>query len=224
MELQERLIRQMDWDVLIILDAMRWDVWSRVVGEGRPVYSPAGATRGWCEAMKDVVPWDEVVCINANPEVSRTLGDRLMVDVQLWKYGWKVVNGIPTVPPKVVANVAAATKTDWKMVVWFIQPHGPYPLSELPVFKATPEGKADYVLDPQKEIDEGRLTVEQIWDAYRTNTVWVWMEVERLLRRLKGKRVVVTADHGEMLGEKQLWGHWDEGMYDELRMVPWMRG
>jgi hypothetical protein len=45
-------------------------------------------------------------------------------------------------------------------------------------------------------------------------------EVSRLVEELDGK-VIVTADHGELLGEGS-WGHYIGGKEDELLEVPWL--
>jgi|GEM_PF-3417607 len=232
-ELQEKLIKK-DWDWLIILDAMRWDFWWKHTKMGKPVRSPASATREWCLYMKNKMDFSDVVCVNANPEVSRRLGKCFRRDIRLWDSDWTYVNGIPTVPPdKVVNRALKLVDRKVRVIVWFLQPHFPAPLHDppLPVFRAIPHGEirrvddrmpAKYILDPRKEIEAGRLTREMIISGYESNIRWVLGELRRLLDNVRGKKIVITADHGEMLGEHGYYGHWDGAEYEELRIVPWV--
>jgi hypothetical protein len=71
------------------------------------------------------------------------------------------------------------------------------------------------------------ITRETLIEAYEENIEIAIEHVKRLLEELDGK-TVITADHGEMLGEQmpplmtQKFGH-DPGIYtDELRKVPWL--
>ena len=61
---------------------------------------------------------------------------------------------------------------------------------------------------------------EQVIEYYRKDLRMVLEEVARLVEELDGK-VIVTADHGELLGEGG-WGHYIGGEEDELRHVPWL--
>ena len=99
-----------------------------------------------------------------------------------------------------------------------MQPHTPYlgesgerfdpriPLGELP-----------------KEYD---VTETELRRAYRENLDLAMAEVERLLEQLPGK-TVVTADHGELLGERlrpvpvRDFGHPDGVYLEPLVTVPW---
>jgi hypothetical protein len=68
---------------------------------------------------------------------------------------------------------------------------------------------------------------EDIWDAYRENLRMVLPHVENLLGELEGK-TVVTADHGNMIGERGTpipiseYGHPRWIYADELVTVPWL--
>lgn len=71
---------------------------------------------------------------------------------------------------------------------------------------------------------KSQVTKEDVRTAYTENLNIVLDEVAILNESLDGK-TVVTADHGEMLGEKigpfELYGHF-QGVYrDELVKVPW---
>jgi len=234
LEAQDKLLVKKEWDWLVILDCMRWDFWWKYTKMGMPVKSPASATREWCLYMKNKMDFSDIVCVNANPEVSRRLGKCFRRDLKLWDSEWTYINGIPTVPPdKVVNRALKLADRKVRVIVWFIQPHFPAPLHDppLPVFRAIPHGEvhrvddrmpAKYILDPRKEIEAGRLTREMIISGYESNVRWVLKELNRLLANIRGKRVVITADHGEALGEEGYYGHWDGSDLDCLRIVPWV--
>lgn len=62
---------------------------------------------------------------------------------------------------------------------------------------------------------------EVLRKAYEENVGIVLGEVAKLVEKLKGK-IVVTADHGEMLGEDNRFCHWSRATEKHLREVPWL--
>jgi len=64
---------------------------------------------------------------------------------------------------------------------------------------------------------------EAIRDIYRKNLVLVLSYVSELIEWLPPGRVAVTADHGELLGEGNCWGHGPlKPSIPELVTVPWL--
>jgi hypothetical protein len=61
---------------------------------------------------------------------------------------------------------------------------------------------------------------QQVKEYYRKDLRLALKEVKRLIESLDGK-VVVTSDHGELLGEGG-WGHYIGGKEKELIEVPWL--
>lgn len=62
---------------------------------------------------------------------------------------------------------------------------------------------------------------EQVKNYYRKDLELALQEVARLVEEVDGK-VVVTADHGELLGENNEWGHYIGGTEPGLLHVPWL--
>lgn len=58
-------------------------------------------------------------------------------------------------------------------------------------------------------------------EAYEENLRLVLARVAELLPYLRG-RIVVTADHGEYLGEEGRYSHWSGSDSPHLRVVPWL--
>lgn len=61
---------------------------------------------------------------------------------------------------------------------------------------------------------------EKLREAYRENLIRVLKEVSKLTDRLPNEKIVVTADHGELLGEEGLYSH--STPHPLLKKVPWM--
>lgn len=131
---------------------------------------------------------------------------------------------------------------DYKLVVHYIQPHAPY-ITLQHVVRAIgsnealrnevidinlrrvgkPAGKfsIDYLLIGflKNMLRSSKDVRTVIREAYLENLRWVLRHVTKLVTRLEG-RVIITADHGELLGEYGLYFHPDLPL-PELRIVPW---
>jgi hypothetical protein len=58
-------------------------------------------------------------------------------------------------------------------------------------------------------------------DGYAENLNCVLTHIVDLIHHLKGK-VVITSDHGELLGEYGVYGHTPNSNLKILRQVPWL--
>lgn len=131
---------------------------------------------------------------------------------------------------------------DYKLVIHYVQPHSPYIALRHAVAKIAEDEKLskyvkdiavrklkrftgkfsiDYILlgllkDVLKKDEEVR---KALYNAYRKNLEWVLEHVAELSTYLDGK-IVITADHGELLGEHGLYFHPDLPL-PILRIVPW---
>ena len=207
LEKQTAALERTDWHVLVILDACRIDYFRPLCIGGAPaVRSPATCTRQWFKAMLNGGCLDGATYVNANPVVQDvvTNRDEVPLDVQYFRRG-----GDGTVYPE--------TLTDWvldrarsagqpeRLVVHYLQPH-------LPNIGDWDEAAGHWPEDAEEPGDR----------AYAANLWRAWVQVCRLIKGLRG-RIVVTSDHGEMLGEED--GkrghecHWDHPV---LRRVPWL--
>jgi hypothetical protein len=64
--------------------------------------------------------------------------------------------------------------------------------------------------------------LEGVKKAYNSNVNSVMLSVKELLPHLPPGKVVITADHGELLGEKKFWGHGPpKPRLPELTTIPW---
>lgn len=238
MKKQVELIHKFDWDVLIILDSMRYDVFREIVDLGEAVWSSGSTTDEW---LANTWKGKYNACyITANPFVSNTVNpagwrasDHFAEIIPVWDFGWKKVKGCYTVPPEEVVKAYRKWRLRGirrKVILHFMQPHSPF-ISEkvLPI---------PWIVDLKKEgvvklgMQDGRRMyqywvnkygAEYVREAYKDNARLVLSHVIPLAKKLvkEGKKVIITSDHGELLGENGLWGHL-KVITKELRIVPWL--
>jgi len=225
-----------DWDTLIILDACRYDTFaeqSSLPGELQSRVSRGSNTVEFLTGNFRERSLLDTVYVTANPQLyahRQRLTPDLHATVEVWQ-GEDWDDDYHTVMPETMADrtLAAADQYPHKrLVAHFVQPHYPF-LAENPVFDPeqafdTPEDVSSW-----QQVMIGALSVDPdaVWDAYRETLDRALPAVERLLSALAGK-TVVTADHGNMIGERarpipvREWGH-PQGLYtEELVRVPWL--
>jgi hypothetical protein len=216
-----------DWDNLIVLDAARYDEFERccaIDGRLEKRLSRGATSSEFIRGNFTDRTLHDTVYVSANPHYARL---REALDVELHDYiplhgdeFRDAAGGLTTHPETVTEQTLLANETypQKRLVVHYLQPHQPY-------------------LGPSaSHLRHGRgligtlhrndLSRRELRSYYRENLELVLEEVAALGDELRGK-TVVTADHGEMLGERLFgspireFGHWD-GMYsDELLEIPW---
>jgi hypothetical protein len=167
-----------------------------------------------------------VVYVSANPnyrKVATEIGAAVHAYVDVWRDDTLVGEGDTVVPPETVTEHALKAAEEYpnkRLLVHYVQPHYPF---------IGPTGEEYF--DPTATLEEVSanydLTDDRLDRAYRENLGLVLGEAKRLLDRLHGK-TVVSADHGELLGERlrplplRAYGH-PNGVYvEELVKVPWL--
>lgn len=217
-----------DWDNLIILDACRYDVFSDVSnlpGTLESRVSRGSMTREWVKANFAGQQLDDVVYVTSNgnfAKVRDTINSRVHAEVPLWQDEYRDRLGNSVTPPDIVvesAREAAETYPNKRLLIHFVQPHAPY---------LGPTGER---YDPRLKISQIKTKYDvsdaELQQAYRENLELVLEETHDLLDSLSG-RTVVTADHGELLGERLFpipikgYGHPDGVYQKELVTVPWL--
>jgi hypothetical protein len=120
--------------------------------------------------------------------------------------------------PEVVTDVAIRTarKSDAnRLLVHYMQPHKPY----LYAYSQS-ESYKDRHRRPFKYLRQTG-NKHRVWQDYLDNLRFVLDHVETLLSNTDAKKVVITADHGEMFGELGMTGHKAGIIHPVLRWVPW---
>jgi hypothetical protein len=207
------------WDNLIVLDACRFDFFRRynsIKGRLYRMVTRGTVTNDWLKASFPGF-YSDTIYVSANSHVSTH-------DVQGWRgsehfayveevhsYAWD--EAIGTVHPKDVVSAALRVRTcfpGFRMIVHFMQPHGPY------------IGQTYFSPDLLPAYFDGRsLDWVSLRKAYRDNLLLVLRETQRLVEGMEGT-TVITSDHGELLGEYFLVMHWRWLYLKELAFVPWL--
>lgn len=202
-------VMEEDWDNLIILDACRADAFERVADldqfdEYRSAVSLGSHSSEWTRRNFANEEFGDTVYVSANPHTSRDAGDSFHTIVEMWNHDFDDDAG--TVLPEAMVDTALETYEEFsnkRLIVHFMQPHGPFVGSDI----------------PQEEADE------RYWEAYDENLEYVLEEVWRLLDELPGKSAV-TGDHGQVspgpLRDKLgVGGHKPRLRHPGLVVVPW---
>lgn len=223
-----------DWDVLVVLDACRYDTYDRVVefdGDLDSRTSQGSNTTEWLKANFEG-SYDDIVYVSANPRVSHTEvdgfrgADHFHRIIDVWETDWDAE--VNTVRPQRVTEAAIEAHRrypDKRLIVHYIQPHAPWIGDTIVSDRETSieEVSPDKWINAGKTwgtmLNEGKDT-KTIKTAYEDNLRLVLESVGELLKAVSG-RVVVTSDHGECFGEKFIIEH-PPGIYiRELVEVPW---
>ncbi len=136
---QKHLIHKGDWDIIIILDACRYDYFKEeyknfLSGELKKAHSPGSNTYTWLRLVFN--KWYNITLYSAHPALN-SLGIeragykalphfRKIVDI--WNKGW--VKELSTVPSeevnKTVLEDVKRGALKGKNIIWYMQPHAPW--------------------------------------------------------------------------------------------------
>jgi len=226
-------IYERDWDVLVLLDCARVDMVAQVADE-YPFLDPVGTHRtpGTNSAeWMDVTFVDEYAAemartahVTANPNSADHLdGDRFAYFEEIWRGGWDEDTG--TVPARTVTDRAIAVGRDRdpdRLLVHYMQPHPPFvPRPEIDAVQVTRPGDERHGMSVRELHEEGGHSLEELWDAHVENLRYVLSEVELLRSNVDADCFVVSADHGQALGEEGALGHPAASTVEVVRQVPW---
>lgn len=221
-----------DWDNLLILDACRYDAFERALtefelpGQFGHRYARGADTREFLRANLTDRDLSDTVYVTATSMLYRLvvndeIDHNLHAVVDVWEDAIDV--GEWGVRPERMAERVIEIEEQYpnkRIVAHFIQPHIPF------VGEFGRERFEDELV--WEKMRRGRLGASdhELWRAYLENLHVALPSVRDLLTTLKG-RSVVTADHGQLIGDRAFpvpfkeYGH-PVGIYcDELVKVPW---
>lgn len=217
-----------DWDNLVILDACRQDTFEEVTGMSGSRITKSSMSRGFVKENFSKGDYSDIVYITANPffaeENFEKLTGRKPEDVfhevfHTYETDWDEEEH--TVMPESVyrdAETAEKLFPDKKKIIHFMQPHHPFI-----GFDMVEKGFEDII---EKGIDKsewdlamrGEIDHETVYSAYRENLKKAMPYVSKIAG-FEGK-TMVTADHGNMMGENGLYWHPPKSSARALRHVP----
>lgn len=222
-----------EWDLLIILDACRFDTLRRISDSCvvRKAVSPASSTPGFLTLARGSNVFAGATYVSANPQVTDhpPTDESNVVDVS--ETAWS--DSLGTVPPKpVYERSKESVRQGQRVVAHTLQPHYPHICEIDGDTCPVPNGlhpKQHEALTPdtkfQATLASGNIDLDVAKQSYRASLRYAWRQASDVAKTLArdGYTVVITADHGELFGE---WGFVEHPVgvrIRELVTVPWVR-
>lgn len=223
-------IWEYEWDVLLILDACRYDLmvevsdeydWIDSIDSGYSVgsTSPEWMSKTFRREYSSMSRRTSYVTGNLFTETD--LDESLVAHLdEVWRYAWD--DELNTVKAESMTDRAIEVwrNTPYeKMIVHYMQPHHPY--VEDPIGSGMVPDQDEYdpdVWDILRYHDD--LSMEDIWPRYLDNLEYVLDSVEVLLENIDADDVLITADHGNLVGEFGLYGHPEYVPLPGVKQVP----
>ncbi|MFC6873695.1 hypothetical protein [Halobellus marinus] len=236
----ETRITDADWDDLILLDGCRYDQFERLHTLGGDVesrVSVGSATPEFLERTFANETCFDTVYVTANPMYRHVgLDDVFHAVIDVWRSDWDEER--KTVWPEAMVEAtheAHQTYPNKRVLTHFMQPHYPF-LGETgrEIAHSGFEWSKRLVGDGESSRDDptvwtlasaGRIDEDTVRVAYDENLQLVMPHVAELVDSTDG-RTIVTADHGNLIGERiapldgRRYGHPRETYIDGLRKVP----
>lgn len=213
-----------DWDTAIILDACRYDTFAecnRYDGELTQETAVGSESREYFQEVFQTNTHHNIVYVTGNPYVT-ILEENTFHDVYLDE-AWNTA-GTASNPDRVTDAAIRAHEEhpNKRIVVHYMQPH-------LPI--VAPEWKSinDNIYYYKGEYFPGsEISIKSLKMAYKANLEYVLDYVDKLLASIVGK-VLITADHGELIGDRQRpipiqgFNHHEFLYLKGLLEVPWIQ-
>lgn len=228
------VIWEREWDVLVILDACRYDVFESEYSDAEwiesleRVTSVGSASPEWMDNTFRSKYADEMLntaYVTGNPFSEEHIPHESMglVD-EVWKYVWDRETG--TIPPEPLTNQAVRhyrTGMFDRIIVHYMQPHWPY-ISESLGGGFNPET----IMREEQETNafdlqnRGKISKKDHLDSYTKNLHYLMKHIQKvLLNSIDAEKVILSADHGESFGEFGIYEHPVGVPIPTLRTVPW---
>lgn len=237
-------IWEREWEVLLILDACRYDVFDALYGDDPRFHvdsmnSAGSASPEWMFnnfGGTYAAQMAETAYVTGNPYSANCLAhDRFHHVEEVWRDHWDDEAG--TVLPGVLSDEAIRVWEDRdpdRLIVHYMQPHKPYVRASdaermetsdftFNLLKVFASRALDTYPDFKKaEARRGEISDAALRELYRENLEYVVESIEETVLRYFDADLVISADHGELLGEHGVYHHPAYTRYAELRTVPWV--
>jgi hypothetical protein len=229
--------------LMIVLDSCRYDFFEATYdiyldeGDLERVYSTGRLTFEYVANMWEG-DYKDILYISGIGVINSRIDERMAEKIETnYPHGYVPKNNLriedvnskgwneelKAVPPEEITHeVMDSIEDEDKIVAHFQQPHDPY-IGDYRLQDVL--GEEEFrPLNSYQTWDlyrNGVITQDELRKAYRSNLVRVLKEVARLVEEVDDRRIVVTADHGEMLGECGIVAH-PRKEHHLLREVPWL--
>lgn len=224
-----------EWSTLVVVDACRLDLFESVAAreetderfaDPEAVTSVASSTPEWLATTFGESHGD-IVYVAGNPMVSRHCAGTFYELIEAWEEGYDPETSV--VSPELVTGRAIEARDAYpekRLIVHYMQPHYPFvDRPELQFFDGFVERRE--VSDVWQALRHGLVEEPAVWEGYEHNLSVVLDEITRYLDAVDD-RVVVTSDHGNVLGRRawpvplRTYGHPANYRLPGLVRVPWV--
>jgi len=228
-------IMDADWDNLVILDACRYDLFEEVntlPGNLSEVISRGSSTAEFLHRnfKQDDQTYNDTVYVSGNPQTRNHGVEGLFHDsVPVWEQRWN--DDLQTVHPEGLTEESIRLSDQYpnkRLIIHYIQPHYPFigetgrKIEHRSVHGGGVKTDRDSVADSVwQRLEDGELSQDRVWKAYRENLELTLPHIETLLIELHGK-TIITSDHGNAMGRWGLYGHPTKRYHQGLVSVPWL--
>lgn len=239
-----------EWDLAVVLDACRVDFVQEIADEYDfitnvgSIWSVGSSSHEWTTqtfSRRYAGELEQTAVLSANPFTQRVLmsgatppyADVLPFGSFAWqpcrsedlRYYEQVsmddTGFTNTVPPWKMTDrlIDIGRRGDHpRVAAHYFQPHRPF---VAPTDEPMNESKMTYDR-PMGMYDRGELSYDELWDAQIDCLRAVLDCIGVLLNNFDAERVVITADHGQLLGEFGVTGHPGGLWLPEVKRVPWI--
>ncbi|WP_306054349.1 alkaline phosphatase family protein [Natronococcus wangiae] len=218
-------IMREDWDTLLLIDACRYDYFaeeSDLPGTLDDRSAPGSMSLEFIDRTFADRQFHDTVYVTANPFAARIEPDTFHDIISLLDEYFD--QDIRTVPPEELTAAVRKAHEEYphkRIIAHYMQPHAPFLSDFGQTVSAELTWKGNqYHLSEDVELSDVR-------GAYRENVEVVLDELEGVIPDIPGK-IVVTSDHGELLGERLFpipirgFEH-PKSIYEEESLrVPWL--
>lgn len=235
-----------NWDLAIVLDACRVDAMEAVadeydfISDVDSIWSVGSSSHEWTTQTfnkKYIDEFRRTAFLSANPFSYKTLvggktppyGTVLPFGSFAWQpirsddlaYYEQVSSGLEQVPPwRMTDRLIAVGREDSysRVIAHYFQPHRPF-LTRT----EDPMEESEIAYDhPMDMYDRGELSYDELWEAQLECLRAVLDCIDVLLSNFDAERVVMTADHGQLIGEFGVTGHPMGLPLPQVKRVPWV--
>lgn len=219
-------IWETDWDICLVLDACRWDLIEEV---NRPyltddwMYSVASSSGEWIPKTFEGYDTSDVAYVTANPYSKHLLDPSAFAVLdEVWEYGFD--RDLRTIPAEIVTDQALTVWADdpEQLVVHYMQPHHPFVPNPMDQGLPRQEFESQPWDNVWHRLRKGEVDREEVWESYAANLAYVLNHVETILHNADAE-VLITADHGNLVGEWGMYAHPDWVPLPALKRVPWIK-
>ena len=143
--------------------------------------------------------------------------DFLYID-EVWRHSWDEEVG--TVLPKSVTDEAIGASRNFspdRMIVHYMQPH--FPSIGKPIGSEMDLDTLNWDWSVWNQLKRGEVDRQTVWESYRENLLCLLQDIHTLSENVNADEFVLTADHGNAVGEHGYFGHSNTPV-KEVKNVP----